>query len=454
MPNKEFENFELKLLKLREESLEYYDVAETKFNEIYKSRLEEIFPRDILGAKKGIAGSFIVNYVDQIQLWWTVDPKNIFEESVTYIISTLPLSLDRKKNLCENILSVSHLSESLQSYFIAKDDISRDPFFVLVEDFSMDWKISQEEFLLLQQSYESEWNFLKSLEVLPEYIKNMFHAHIEMTQDNNHNLKRGAFEWEFGSELTALRERGINIEPVVVFVSRYYYKTPGKYKKYENPKRRMRRTFKIALLQLLRIKLGNINAQIILERFEAGESFEDFFMSLFQLLEIIQEDPNGEEIYSILKLDEEIQDDVFTAEENKQKILAGESIVMKIASIFSRWEQNSEQKDLEDGLLDKILDENTDIVWDDIYFNREHENAGVYADGEEKTQQDEDETDYDSISPEVAYEMLQHEFQKLEEQKRSAFLSWEYDEIDIFNEKLLNIESKLWKLCKVLWIEI
>jgi hypothetical protein len=39
--------------------------------------------------------------------------------------------------------------------------------------------------------------------------------------------------------------------------------------------------------------------------------------------------------------------------------------------------------------------------------------------------------------------MLQHEFQKIEEQKRKAFLAGAYDEIDVYNEKLLTIESKL-----------
>jgi len=34
-------------------------------------------------------------------------------------------------------------------------DISRDPFFALVEDFALDGNISPEEFSLLQQSYSS-----------------------------------------------------------------------------------------------------------------------------------------------------------------------------------------------------------------------------------------------------------------------------------------------------------
>jgi hypothetical protein len=46
--NKDFENFELKLVKLSEESLEDFNGAEKIFEEKYAQRLEEIFPRDIL----------------------------------------------------------------------------------------------------------------------------------------------------------------------------------------------------------------------------------------------------------------------------------------------------------------------------------------------------------------------------------------------------------------------
>lgn len=455
MLNKDFENFELKLVKLREESTEDFSVAKKTFDEQFASRLEEVFPRDILWAKKLISGSFLITHVDAKHANTEIDTKAIFESSVGNVVDTLALSGERKESLKNNILKTSELSESLHTYFAAKDDISRDPFFALVEDFAVDWDISKEEFLLLQQSYESEWDFLKSLEVLPESIKSMFHEHIAMTLSNDISSKKSEFESEFNAELNALQERWINIEPVVVFVSKSYYKTPGKYKKFEHPKRRLRRTFKIALLKLLRAKLWNIEASIMLEKFEAWESFEDFFMLLFKLLEVVNEDPNSQEIYSILKLDEEIQDDVFTAEENKQKILAWESLVMKIAGLFSKGTHKDSEEELEDGILDKLLDENTDIVWEDIYFNREQENAWIYAESSENDNWDEEEEeiDYDSISPQVAYEMLEHQFHSVEEEKRKAFLSGDYDGIDVYNEKLLVIESKLWKLCKVLWIE-
>lgn len=457
MLSKTFENFEAKLIKLTEESLEDFKSAENIFQQNYKARLEEIFPRDVLGAKKLITGNFIIEYVNRIHTWANIDTKQIFTESVNHVIWTLPLNFRRKQSLIKNILSLSELSEPLHSYFAAKDDISRDPFFVLVEDFSMDGDISKEEFVLLEQSYQSEKDFITALEVLPENIRALFHAHIELTLNSEHSSKKSEFEWEFSTELQALKDKGINTQAVVVFVSKYYYKTPGKYKKFEHPKRRMRRTFKIALLKLLRTKLGNINAQIMLERFERWEWFEDFFMILFKLLEIVDENPQSEELFSILQLDEELQADVFSAEENKQKILAGESLVMKIANLFSKWNNKNEQKQLDEDLLDKILDVSTDIVWEDIYFNREIQNAWIYADSD-RSQQEEDQDekekiDYDTLSPHVAYELLQYEFQKLEEAKRQAFLEWNYDDIDRFNDDLLMIESKLTKLCIILWIE-
>ena len=53
------------------------------------------------------------------------------------MVASLPLSGERKQSLINNILTYSQLPESLQSYFSANDTISRDPFFALVEDFSI-----------------------------------------------------------------------------------------------------------------------------------------------------------------------------------------------------------------------------------------------------------------------------------------------------------------------------
>jgi len=65
-----------------------------------------------------------------------------------------------------------------------------------------------------------------------------------------------------------------------------------------------------------------------------------------------------------------------------------------------------------------------------VHFAHGAEDAGILADGNEKMKsddededEDESEPDYDTLSPEVAYEMLQHQFQKIEEDKRQAFLA-------------------------------
>lgn len=450
MPSKDFENFELRLKTLREESREDFDVAEKLFTDKYATRLDEIFPRDILGAKKAIAGRFVVSCLDN------PDRQDRFKSAVKATISTLPLSGERKESLSRHILQISELSESLHSYFEHSSDISRDPFFALVEDFSVDGIISKEEFTILQQGYEKEWNFLKALESLPKNIREMFHSHIYMTLSTQYNSKKGEFEAEFSNELNALKQNGMNVESVVVFVSRSYYKTPGKFKKFEHPKRRMKRTFKIALLRILRAKLWWVDAQIYLDRFEAGEDFNDFFRLFFELLEVVAENPEGKEVFTLLNLEENITAEVFTAEENKQKILQWESMVMKIASLFSTWDAHKEKQELEDGLLDKILDESTDIVWEDIYFNRDGENAGIYAEstGNIECEGEEEEIDYDSMSPETAYEILKHKFHWIEDEKRQAFLEWRYDDIDDYNEWLLWVQSKLEKLSKLLDIEI
>lgn len=451
---KDFENFEARLKTLREESREDFDIAEKYFDERYGEQLKKIFPRDILWVKKYIGGFFILSHADEMQQWSIPDSHEIFKKSVKKAISIVPLSAERKEKLYGHIIHYEDISETREQYFSRSDDISRDPFYALIEDFSLDGEISKEEFLLLQESFWKEKNFLRALETLPENIKRLFLSHISLTLENNPE-KKSAFESEYGSELSQLEQKWINITPVVQFVARSYYKTPGKYRKYEHPKRRLRRTFKLALLRLLRIKLWNIAAEKILERFENGEVFEDYFMLLHKLLEVIDENPSSEEIYQALWVEEDIQDEVITAEENKEKIMKWDFLIVKIASLFSKTDSKSEEQELEDWILEKILDDSTDIVGEEIYFNREDENAGIYAEPQNNDSDGEDEEDeLENTSPEVAYEMLRHRFHKIEEEKREAFKLWNYDDIDEYNEQLLGIESKLGKLSKILWIEV
>ncbi len=443
--NKDFENFELKLVKLREESWEIFEDAERNFDEQYKAKLEHIFPRDILWAKKYISWLFSIAYVNDVQTWNDVNIWDIFKDSVEKTVSSLPLSSSDKKTLSENILWVSRKEVLIW----ASRELSQDPLFPLIEDLASEEHISKEEFLLFEKEYKKHSNFIKSLEVLPSSVRNIFHKHLEYILSDNHQEKQEEFHSEYHQELQTLEHKGYNIEAVMVFVSRSYYKSPGKLRKYEHPKRRMRRTFKIALLKLLRTKLWNVQASILLERFESGEYFEDFFLLIFELLEIINENPDGEEVFSTLKLDDDTESLVHKAEVTKEKILNGEKITANISSLIGETDSHMEW-----WVLEKILDEDTDLVGDELHFAREDDKAGIYAQNTENPEQEEEEDEYENMSPEIAYELLKKQFQDVEQEKRSAFLEGRYDDIDVYNDSLITLESKLEKLTKLLGVEL
>ena len=449
---KNFENFELRLKTLREEQRESYEVAENTFEERYTAKLEEIFPRDVLGAKKLIKGSFIIAYVDNLEseTSWGKWVEKIFQNSVNKVVSTLPLSSEKKNSLTEHILRLTGKSEALEQYFQRVDDLSRDPFFALVEDFSMDGEISREEFLLLSESYGKTGNFMWAIEWLPENLRKMFEWHIHNIFWKNLSERVEEFEWEYSPELQKLQHKGFNIWPVVRFISRSYYKTPGKLRKHEDPRRRLRRTMKMSLLRLLRIKLWNIDAEKMLQKFESWESFEDFFIMLYELMEIVGENPEGKEVFSLLDDTEETQEEVISAEETKKKILEWEELTANISSLL--WETDGK---LEWELFEKILEDDTHFHGDEVQFaHGDTEMAWIYAENNSDNWDDDEEQEGDLIDVwdtlEWNYESLKNKFQDLDEKKRKAFWLWEYDLIDKYNEELMRIESKIIKLSKLL----
>lgn len=447
---KDFENFELKLKKLREESLEQFQHAEHIYSSKYEKQVENIFRRDVLWIKSKLKGYFILRLCDSWDLT-SESGEDIFQDITKILIGELPLSREKQERLSTLLHQKisSHRVELWEEKL--EKNISREPFFVLVEEFSMDGDISPEEFQILQQSYKESGDFIAAIESLPQATQQLFKEHLSLLLAQNKNEKQSSFELEYAPELKKLSGKWFNIRPVITFVARFYYKNPGKLRKHEHPKRRLRRSFKLALLRLLRIKLGNIDAEKILERFENGESFEDYFFLIYQLMEVIDENPDGEEIFQLIDKEDEAESLVVEAEENTKKILAWESLIMKIAALFGKTEAH-----LEEGVLEKILDKDTHFIGDEIHFAHNWENVGIYAQSQEDidTEEDEEENDEEfdihSSSPQTAYEILKHQFTKLEEEKKEAFKQGNYEHIDILNERLLVIQSKLEKLSKIL----
>lgn len=452
---KDLENYELRLKNFREESKDNYEIAEKYVEGKYKGILEEVFPRDVLGAKRMILWISILEYWEQLLQWSIGDIVEIFDAALKQSIQTLPLSEENKISLKKNISSYISFSQEREQILEKTSDISREPFFALVEDFALDGEISREEYMVLKNQYEKEWDFIKALETLPQNIRELFHAHISMSLEQNLGNKKELFQSEYHNELQALTKKWIDIDAVVFYVSRFYYKTPGRYRKYEHPKRRLRRTMKLALLKLLRMKLWNIEAEKILQRFEEGECFEDYFMILFRLLEVLDENPSKKEIHQVLENIDELDSQVHKAEETKNKILVGESLIMNIAWLLWLIDTKIHEKGIDVELLEKVLDTSTDIVWDEIHFNREsdEEMAWIYAETSESLEEDDEYKELNYASPEVSYEILSRKFHKTEEKKRRAFAEGRFDDIDLYNEELLVLETKLEKLLKIFEIE-
>jgi len=102
-------------------------------------------------------------------------------------LSALHLSGQQKSELEKNISSL--LSASSEKLLQKSSDISKDPFFALVEDFALDGNISPEEFSILQQSYNSRRDFIDSLDSLPRETKILFQQHLDILLSPN-NLEK------------------------------------------------------------------------------------------------------------------------------------------------------------------------------------------------------------------------------------------------------------------------
>jgi len=444
MFGKEFENFELKLQKIREESQEDFSHAEALFTSEYKTSLEQLFPRDILGVKKYIQWLFIISYVEGE----SKDASQIFESSLQKWITSLPLSKEKQGRLISNILSsqetnISHISE-------VWEDMRRNSLFPVLEDLCIEGELWEEEFLAFQKWYEETGSFEKALSSLPDAPKDVLSSHIWLALSQGISEKKKWFQEEYHAELSVLEKQWYNTEPLIFFVSRSYYRVPTRLRKYEHPKKRLRRTFKLALLRLLRLKLWNIDAAIILEKFEEGASFEDYFTLLYKLLDVLSENPDGKEKYTTLNLVEEIEADVYDAEITKEKILSWEKVTASISNLIGDTDAV-----LENGVLEKILEEGTDFIGDEIHFNHD-EKAGIYAEATQAwEEEDEDsiEEDVSKLTPSWAYAALKEQFHELDEKKRQEFLQGNYEGIDEINEELFIIQSKLEKLSRLLWYE-
>jgi len=456
MLQKEKENLELKLQRLKEDAKEDFFEAHHIFLEEYEKVFEWLFSGVNSWIKSRTRAYFQIIYVDKKSSWVQLNTSDIFQNSLEKALSDLPLSPQKKQILQDLIFHLQISYKAQTELYHTSHELHRDPYFPLIEDMAIDGDITEEEFFALKHAYPVSWgNIKKASEKLPLRTRKIIFRAIDAYESLDPTKSESLFREEYSSEIQFLEKKWGEISHTLSFIARSYYKNPGKYKKYEHPQRRLKRTFKLALLRLLRKKLGNIDADNILERFEQWETFFEFFDIMREILDILSENPQSYEIYTISNTLEEAKNIVSEAELTREKILSWEKLTTSVSQLISQTES-----ELDSGILSKILEDDTDFVGTDIYF-RSEKSAWILSEWQ-KTQLSDEEDDEDrwveekywKLSPRWAYEAIKEDFIELEKEKTKAFLEGRYDDIDTYNEKLFVMQRKLEKLWVILWEEL
>ncbi len=457
MLQKDKENLELKLQRLKDEAKEDFFEAQQIFLEEYEEVLEWLLSRENFWLKSRVTAYFEIMYVDRKRSWISLDMRDIFQKSLEKALNNLPLSPQKKQALQDLILKLQISYQPRSELYHHSEQLIHDPYFPLIEDIAIDGGITKEEFLALEFSYmRNAWDMKSALDILSPQTRALLRTAIDSYENLDPSESEALFRQEYSSEIQVLEKKWEEISHTLSFIARSYYKNPGRYKKYEHPKRRLKRTMKLALLRLLRKKLGNIDAESILERFENGETFLDFFTLIFEILEILPENPQGHEVYTVSNSLEEAEKLLSKASSTQEKILSWQKLTTSVSSLISKTDA-----ELDSAVLTRILNDSTDFVWEEIHFRVPEVYAWILSEwkktqlwDQEKEDDEEKEEDYSQLSVRWAFEAIKEDFSKLEREKTKAFLEGRYEDIDLYNERLFTMQRKLEKLAVILWEEL
>jgi len=455
MLSKDFENLELRLQKIREESEDIFRASEEAYREAFEGLMERVFPRDILGVKKTVAALWQIDYADAVKDGKEPDSMRIFDTNIWKVIATLPLQAENKQELHHSLKSVANIPAPLRERYFGKDTFKRDPLFPIIEWLLNEWDISPEEYTIIEDSYLQFWNILDAISSLPENIRNMVHEDVSAYSHGSEWEKEEMFHGEYYKELDTLHGAGYDIFPVRRFLAKSYFKNPGRLRKRESYDRRLRRTFKMALLRILKMRFGSIDAEKLMQEFDQCETFQEMFLLIYRLFEVLGENDENKESFQLLEESFIIEKIVFTAEETKEKILEWEKITADISSLIG-----DTDAELEEGVLERILDDDTHFHGDEILFSHwedDEDMAWAYSEasrGEEAEDEEEQEIIQWGDTLSGKYQALKEHFHKVDEDKRKAFLEWEYDKVDEINQRLVSVQSKIEKIAKLLWEEV
>ena len=476
------ENLELKLQRAKEENFEVFKWVEKMYKQEYKSFVDNFFTTDVLGAKKSIWAHFELEIFNMLTTWWVekLSPKKKSEalnNALEKWLQILPVSLRKRETLKTKILQLNWKKQECNEIFWKNTDLSRDFNYPILESLLSQKLLSQADLLSIYGNYRETKSLRRSLANLSVDKREMVHSYFYSLNNDKNEEKTSDFKQEYSTEIASLqKDYSQNIvDWVVQFVGRNYFKLKKTAHKSESPKLRLRRTFKIALLKLLRIKFWNIDTQKVLAKIDTLSDFKSMFDIIAQLIEIIPEKNERVEKYSIQEVFDEAQGTIKTAESTKEKIISWEKNTVKTCSLIAELEENFDSESLE-----VLLSEETDLIWGELHlrgkkwawsivwwawvnewnlldwWNIEAINAWILKEKDDEWE----EQDVDMIDEEseelfewAATELLEEKFiqlkelfKQLEKEKQELFAEWDYDRIDDVNDELVVVMIQLEKM--------
>jgi hypothetical protein len=100
-----------------------------------------------------------------------------------------------------------------------------------------------------------------------------------------------------------------------------------------------------------------------LEQFERGKNFQDFFLLLYKLFEILVEESEVHKVFLQEEKKNLVRGVLETATERKKKILAGEQVTAKMSDLISQTD-----RELDSGVLSALLEDDTHFFGQEVHF--------------------------------------------------------------------------------------
>lgn len=439
------ENLELKLARTREEQAETVTQLEKDFNEEYKAFFESVFEKDTLGYKRFLGAYFVLDCIDG-----KTKPEALMS-AIEKTISQIPLQSEKKQELTESIKKLLPYKDIISESISQEKNIKKDPDFPIIESLVTSWELGASDLAEITLQYKTGRNIIESTHFLSETKRGVVTKNFYELNNTRSDEKIKNFELDFQAEI----ENSPQIKKfprVIQFLWRYYTKLKLK-NKVESKTDRLKRMFKLAFLKLYRYKYSGIDIDTIIEKINSYSDLEDMLSLLVKYFEVLKQNPELAEKYSILDELEQTENLANEAEGNKEKEIQSDKHILETSNIVEAIEEGLKKSNIED-----LLKEETDLVGENFIQRWTSSNAGILESREEqiketeKEQEDEEQVSEDDIQ--TRFEKLRKSLFELEDKKRKCFAEGRYDDIDEINDELIVLWKKADKLKKLLGIGI